>query len=87
MFIFSGEKDEHVVQGVSKHAESLYKNFGADIKTKYNVPAAHAMITNKHGGPCGQFESPYINNCKYDGAFEALDHILGNLKPSLSNFD
>lgn len=45
-------------------------------KTEYSLDAEHAVITDKHGTGCHEFVSPYINNCGYDGAFEALSHIV-----------
>ena len=29
--------------------------------------------------PCTAWLAPYINKCRYDGAFEALDHLYGGL--------
>jgi len=34
------------------------------------------LITDKHGTGCHEFVSPFINNCGYDGAYEALSHIV-----------
>jgi len=48
----------------------MYKHYGADIKTNYNLVAAHTQPTkDKTLGACTTAASPYISNCDYDGAF------------------
>ncbi|XP_004919497.3 uncharacterized protein LOC101732077 [Xenopus tropicalis] len=88
VFIFSGSKDTVVVPGVVKKLEEYYKAFitspGA-IKTVYDIPAQHGMPTDSYGGSCGLTNLDYVNNCNYNGAYEALNFIHGNLqKPSSS---
>ncbi|XP_041441948.1 uncharacterized protein LOC121401407 [Xenopus laevis] len=88
VFIFSGSLDSVLVPGVSKKLEEYYKAYitstGA-IKTVYNIPAEHGMPTDSYGGACGTKTHDYINNCNYNGAYEALNHIYGGLqRPSSS---
>ncbi|KAE8613616.1 hypothetical protein XENTR_v10007789 [Xenopus tropicalis] len=43
------------------------------------------MPTDSYGGSCGLTNLDYVNNCNYNGAYEALNFIHGNLqKPSSS---
>ncbi|KAM4747265.1 poly(3-hydroxybutyrate) depolymerase-like [Rhinophrynus dorsalis] len=88
VFIFSGSKDTVVVPGVTLKLEEYYQAYvtspGA-IKTVYDIPAQHGMPTDSYGGACGSTNLEYINNCNYNGAYEALNHIYGGLqKPSSS---
>jgi len=76
VFLFGGKLDHVINQGVVKHAENIYRHYGASVKTEYSLDAEHAVITDKYGTGCHEFVSPYINNCGYDGAFEAISHIM-----------
>ncbi|XP_072255048.1 poly(3-hydroxybutyrate) depolymerase-like [Pyxicephalus adspersus] len=82
VFIFSGTRDSVVVPGVVKKQEEYYLKYTnpANIKTVYDVPAEHGMPTDFYGGACGTTNLEYINNCNYNGAYEALNHIYGGLQ-------
>lgn len=41
--------------------------------------AGHSFPTNDYGNPCGSTYPPFITNCNYDGAGEALQGIYGKL--------
>ncbi|XP_053572210.1 uncharacterized protein LOC128662446 [Bombina bombina] len=86
VFIFSGTRDTVLVQGVAKKLEEFYAGFPTGgLKTVYTVAAEHGMPTDNYGGACGTTNNNYINNCNYNGAYEALNHIYGGLqKPSSS---
>ncbi|XP_040201484.1 uncharacterized protein LOC120932813 [Rana temporaria] len=87
VFIFSGTKDSVLIQGVAKKLQEFYTGYisSASIKTVYNVAAEHGMPTDSYGGTCGILNDVYINNCNYNGAYEALNHLYGGLqKPSSS---
>lgn len=66
---------------VVKNAETLYKNWGSSVSTKYDIQGEHAMPTTSYGNPCTFKGTPYINKCNYDGAYSALSHIYGLLEP------
>ncbi|XP_053320611.1 uncharacterized protein LOC128492172 [Spea bombifrons] len=88
VFIFSGSRDSVVVPGVVKKLEEYYLSYvnSGNIKTVYDVPAEHGMPTDSYGGTCGATNTNYINNCNYNGAYEALNHIYGGLsRPSSSS--
>ncbi|MEE6478125.1 hypothetical protein FKM82_011749 [Ascaphus truei] len=88
VFIFAGSRDTVVVPGVGKKLEEYYTSYVTSpggIKTVYDVPAQHGMPTDNYGGACGSTNTNYINNCNYNGAYEALNHIYGGLqKPDSS---
>jgi hypothetical protein len=76
VFLFSGLKDTTVNPQVVHKSEELYKKFGADVKTEYTLNAVHTQPTDDSSlGSCTVAGSPYISNCKYNGAFEALNFI------------
>ncbi|XP_063786147.1 poly(3-hydroxybutyrate) depolymerase-like [Pseudophryne corroboree] len=87
VYIFSGSRDTTVVPGVVKKQEDYYRAYvnSANIRTVYDVAAVHGMPTDSYGGSCALTNMEYINNCGYNGAYEALNHIYGGLqKPSSS---
>ena len=79
IFVFSGTLDTVVNQKVNKEAINLYSYFGADIKSKFDFPAAHTMPTVNNGNGCTTTTSPYIGKCNYDGAFESLKHLHSDI--------
>ncbi|XP_068133733.1 poly(3-hydroxybutyrate) depolymerase-like isoform X3 [Hyperolius riggenbachi] len=88
VFIFCGSKDSVLVQGVAQKLQEFYSSYisAGNIKTVYNVAAQHGMPTDSYGGACGTTNNDYINNCNYNGAYEALNHLYGGLsKPSSSS--
>ncbi|KAG9470567.1 hypothetical protein GDO78_017357 [Eleutherodactylus coqui] len=85
VYIFSGSRDSVVVPGVVKKQEEYYTSIitsPGTIKTVYDIPAQHGMPTDSYGGTCGSTNLEYINNCNYNGAYEALNHIYGGLQVS-----
>ena len=97
IYLFSGTNDSKVPQPIVKTVELYYAKLGVDpnnIRTDYDVPAGHGMITRNYGNDCGTSNSPYINNCGLAVAGRMLEHIYGPLKPpgamskeSLTAFD
>ncbi|CAJ0960722.1 unnamed protein product [Ranitomeya imitator] len=80
VYIFSGTRDTVVVPGVVKKQEEYYASYitgSGALKTVYDVAAQHGMPTDSYGGVCGSTNLDYINNCNYNGAYEALNHIYG----------
>jgi hypothetical protein len=43
------------------------------------IEASHTFPTLNYGEPCLVTRSPYLGNCKYDGAGNALKQIYGKL--------
>jgi len=60
----------------------MYSDLGTtNISTQYGIMGTHGFPTTNYGASCSSFGSPYIVNCGYDGAGNALGQIFGNLKP------
>jgi len=84
VYLYSGTQDTVVDPGVVQALQSQYQTFGVKtIKTVYNIPAEHAMPTKNYGNACDYLGQPWINNCTYDGAGDALQWMLGKLKPKV----
>jgi poly(3-hydroxybutyrate) depolymerase len=62
VYIFSGTNDRVAYQSVVKIHETIYSSVGADIKTKYDIPASHAFVTDNYGGACALLNSEFIND-------------------------
>jgi len=93
VFLYSGTSDS-VVNPATMHAlESYYANYitcgGGNITTQFDVNSQHCMPTTDYGNSCTFLGEPYINDCNYDGAGNALNVIYGKLegktKPNPSN--
>lgn len=86
VYIYSGTEDSEVKPIVVNHQQSIYKHYGADVKTNYKIGSDHAIVTNKYGSKCDSFEAPYIVNCGFDLAYEALDHSIGLTSDSANDY-
>lgn len=95
VYLFSG-KDDTVVESTVVHAlQSYYMSFvkSGNVAADYNVNAEHCIPTLDYGESCSTLASPYIGNCNFDGAGQALkflypklslersDPVDGNLQP------
>lgn len=83
IYLFSGTNDTKVPQPIVKAVELFYRKLGVDpsnIKTDYDVPAGHGMVTRSFGNSCSTSNSPYIINCGLDVAGRILEQIYGPLK-------
>eukprot|EP01086_Lenisia_limosa_P000011 TRINITY_DN10024_c0_g1_i1.p1 TRINITY_DN10024_c0_g1~~TRINITY_DN10024_c0_g1_i1.p1 ORF type:complete len:342 (-),score=56.12 TRINITY_DN10024_c0_g1_i1:67-1092(-) len=101
VFLFSGSKDTTVEPGVVHKVKDFYKRITVgkvDIKTVFDVPAEHSMVTESIGNDCDYLGSPYINKCGYNLQAAAMSHILdahntsnvtslGNVTQYLHKFD
>lgn len=89
VWLFSGTKDVTVYPIVVERLFDYYRHYvnPANIVFERSLPAAHAMITDDYGHPCGYSgdgNNPndiFINNCGYDAAGRLLAHLYGALKP------
>ena len=84
IYLFSGTQDSVVAPGVmAKLAEQYTSTFGVDkanIKTDFNTPAQHSMVTNDYGNSCSYLGSPYINNCNVDSAGAFFKQVYPDFK-------
>ncbi len=66
------------------HALQAYYSYFMDasrIKTSYEVNSEHCLPTLDYGEDCDVLSTPYLGNCKYDGAGAALTQLYGELNP------
>jgi len=76
VFNFIGLKDSRVLAEVSKKVDLFYQNLNANVKTEILEDSEHAFPTeNKQNNKCDYLGSPFINNCEYNGALNALKYI------------
>jgi len=84
-FLFSGTKDTTVapaVMGVLNDYFNFYVDDSEQVFFKDDLVAAHTQPTDDpvNKNACTVSSSPYLSDCDYDGAGEALGHILGDLE-------
>jgi len=81
IFILGGTQDTTVVQGVGMKAQQFYLNYVNEfnIKTVYDLAAAHTFPTLSYGNACNRAASPYISRCDYNCAYIMLQHFYGDL--------
>lgn len=76
VFNFLGLKDSRVLADVSKKLDFFYESLNADVKTEILVDSEHAFPTeNELNNKCDYLGSPFINNCAFNGALNALKFI------------
>lgn len=82
VYVYSGRLDLTVKPEVTDWVDDWYALAGlpaANIAYKNDINAPHALPTLDYGNPCTTRGNPWINDCDYDGAGQALTHILGTL--------
>lgn len=75
VFLYSGMLDTIVQPGVVRAAESFYQQMGANTSHQYSIASQHCMPSNSFGNACPYLGSPFVSNCNYDGAGQALAHL------------
>lgn len=78
VFILDGTNDHTVNPKVGQANEDLYKKLGAAVVSNYKIQEGHGMPTLNTGVTCSATQSPYINKCNYNGAYEALKYLYGD---------
>jgi len=84
--MFSGTNDSVIDPGVGRKLQSYYNYYApkSNIKSVFNIPAEHSMVTNKFGNDCDYLGPPFINNCNYDAAGEILNWIYNTRNKTLN---
>ncbi|EGG16407.1 hypothetical protein DFA_09442 [Cavenderia fasciculata] len=84
VYLFSGKYDSSIRPGTVHKLEEYYSKFVPfwSIKSVYNVPAEHSIVTKTYGNNCTYFGWPWINQCGYDTTFNLLSHLYGFLFPA-----
>lgn len=85
VFVYSGMVDSVVARKVVQATVDYYKLFvtgsSGNVTAAFNVLSEHCFPTLDWGESCASLGSPYIGNCKYDGAEASLTTIYGALQP------
>jgi len=84
VYIFSGTQDTTVKPEVTDWVDDWYQLAGIpseNIVYKNDLDAPHTLPTLDYGNACLTPGNPWMNDCDYDGAGQALSHILGPLNP------
>ncbi len=83
VWLFSGTRDEVVRPQVVEALREYYRAFvpEAQVALVSGIAAGHAMVTSDYGSACATTGPPFINDCDYDGAGQALKHLYGELAP------
>jgi len=88
VYIFAGTEDTVVKQAGGIKLEAMYRNYGANITTKYDIGAEHGQPTDNIGGRCDTLspQTGFIINCNYQGAYEMFNAVLGGglIRPNSS---
>lgn len=85
VYIFSGTQDITVKPEVTDWVDDWYQTVGmpaANIFYKNDLVAPHALPTMDYGTRCPTPGNPWMSDCDYDGAGQALAHIFGTLNPA-----
>ena len=97
-YLFSGTKDTTVNPEVMVVLDEYLNEYTSEVASVFNLTAAHTQPTDDptNKNPCTLSASPYLSDCNYDGAGEALNQIAGTplqarnngqLSGSLETFD
>lgn len=64
-----------------------YRNYIGESAIRFvtEIPAEHAIPTDRFGNPCDYFGKPYVNNCGFDAVGALLKWIYGDLNPKGAN--
>lgn len=82
IYLFSGRLDTVVKPQVTDWVDDWYLLAGVpatNIAYKNDMDTPHALPTLDYGNSCATPGNPWMNDCDYDGAGQALTHILGPL--------
>jgi poly(3-hydroxybutyrate) depolymerase len=84
-YFYHGKKDPIISLAAAKQSLSFFRHFGVpDSQMLFvdTVEGGHGLPTLNFGNPCATGdESPFLNNCGYDGAGEMLNQLYGKLNP------
>jgi hypothetical protein len=85
VFLLSGKDDSTLVPAVVDALHRFYEAFvpPTSIREEDLDKLAHTFPTDtfKKGNACSRGDSPYVSDCRYDGAGKVLAHVYGKLKP------
>jgi len=81
-YLYSGTNDYTVTSAVVKSVQTMMQQLGTpatNFATQYSLNAGHGVPTVSYGVSCTATQSPYLNNCNYDGAGAVFQQLYGAL--------
>ena len=57
-----------------------YTEIASNVFTEILDEAGHSMVTDFYGDRCYYVRRPFISNCNFDLAYEAMDFLHGDLR-------
>ncbi len=85
VFLFGGADDTIVKPAVVDATNAYYASFVPSSSIQYvskRAGTSHTWPTLTYGNPCDVISSPFIGQCNFDGAGQALAQIYGALAPA-----
>lgn len=81
VWLLHGTRDQRVAQEVTDLLHQQYQTWLSAEAVRYIVdkPFGHHFPTLQDGGACSASDTPFIGDCNYDAAGEALGFLLGEL--------
>lgn len=79
-YIFNGSKDSTVRVEAALRVQEFAQAFNGKTFLKVDIPAEHGFPTLSQGNDCDKKAAPWVQNCNYDGAGNALNFLLKNLR-------
>ena len=87
VYLYAGSGDRTVLPLNLEKTKEYYETFNAQIKTKLLEGAGHGMPTSSYGVVCKETQTPWISNCSYDGAGEAMNWFWPGLEAGGQNVE
>jgi len=87
LYLFHGSRDATVTEPVALTLEPSLRELGVpaeNMVVNFDLPAAHAMITEEVARPCDATGAPYLNDCAFDLAGAVLGQLYGPLAPRVA---
>ncbi|KAF2351537.1 Alpha/Beta hydrolase fold, partial [Trinorchestia longiramus] len=78
-YIFAGSLDTVVNPAAGEKAQDFYEHYGTTVVSEYTVAAEHCQPTDNYGPECSYLGDEYINNCDYNGAYQAFSALYGDI--------
>ena len=88
IWLLHGTADQKITKQVADALHQQYQEWlpAAQLAYVQDKNFAHHMPTLSEGSPCDRSEAPFLGNCNYDAAGEALKFIRADLKaPATQN--
>ncbi len=87
VYLYNSPVDQTVRAPINEKTKAFYSNLVPEehIKTETSIESAHGFPTLNYGVSCGTMDSPYMNNCGFDGAGEIFKQIYSDASMTLNS--